>query len=255
MVKHPLQAPLGGELLKLGQPIIPGRLEGDQLKREVKPAGADQLDQRVQARRHDTRLITADLHPILTASLRQPNLTESGAHPRFAEQYSALDSVVTHTAIIPPLARLTVRVTDLLRLVPIRMLRNEHVQIDERTVELIAAQVIAALREDLETILAEFAQPAALAERLTVEQVADRLGVARSTVYAHWREWGGYKLGPGDKAPIRFDGNNLPAAHETSRSDVLQRLDIPSTSRRKRRRRRDLVSDSPRLAQPLDGLV
>jgi len=76
---------------------------------------------------------------------------------------------------------------------------DHHVQADERRVELIAARVTAALRDELETVLAALAAPATSAQTLTVKQLAARLGVARSTVYAHWREWGGYKLGNGQK--------------------------------------------------------
>ncbi len=134
------------------------------------------------------------------------------------------------------------------------LLHEEQAQIDERTMELIAARVTAALREDLETILAGLGHTVAPTPTLTVEQVARHLGVSRSTVYSHWREWGGYKLGSGEKAPIRFDGNNLPAANGTSRPDLARQPDIPSPPR-KRRRRRDLLSDTPRLAQPLDWVV
>lgn len=88
--------------------------------------------------------------------------------------------------------------------------------IDERTIELIAQRVIAAIRDDLDAIAAELSSSRQATEQLTVGQIAERLGVARSTVYAHWREWGGYKLGTGDKAPIRFDGTALPVASSLS---------------------------------------
>jgi hypothetical protein len=63
---------------------------------------------------------------------------------------------------------------------------------------------------------------------LTVGEVAERFGVARSTVYEHWEDWGGFKLGKSETAPIRFDSGALPAAsppppapktHARSRSD------------------------------------
>lgn len=135
------------------------------------------------------------------------------------------------------------------------LLQEQHAQIDEQTMQLIAARVTAALREHLETIVAELSQPVAPAAALTVEQVARHLGVSRSTVYAHWREWGGYKLGTGDKAPIRFDGNHLPAANGTARSRPARHPDTQLPPRRKRRRRRDLLSDTPRLTQPLDEML
>ncbi|UGS36055.1 helix-turn-helix domain-containing protein [Capillimicrobium parvum] len=40
---------------------------------------------------------------------------------------------------------------------------------------------------------------------VTVEQLARELQVERSWVYARWRELGGFKLGDGRNAPIRFD--------------------------------------------------
>lgn len=90
------------------------------------------------------------------------------------------------------------------------MSASEHRDLDEQAVEGIAARVVAALREDLRALLADIARPAGTAS-LTVEQVALHLGVARSTVYMHWREWGGYKLGEGDRAPTRFDPALLPS--------------------------------------------
>jgi transposase-like protein len=119
-------------------------------------------------------------------------------------------------------------------------------EIDERTVELIAERVMESLRDELESIVAELARANGSARPLTVEEVADRFGVARSTVYAHWREWGGYKLGQNDKAPIRFDSSRLP----TTPPAADMRSDGPSG---KRRKRRDLVADTPRFEQPLTG--
>ncbi|MGH3609406.1 MAG: helix-turn-helix domain-containing protein [Pseudonocardiaceae bacterium] len=124
------------------------------------------------------------------------------------------------------------------------LLQKEHARIDEQTMELIAAHITAALREDLEAILAELGQSIAHAPALTVDQVARRLGVSRSTVYTHWREWGGYKLGNSEKAPIRFDGNHLPL---TPHSPPEPRT-AASPGPRPRRRRRELITDAPRFA-------
>lgn len=85
-------------------------------------------------------------------------------------------------------------------------------EIDEHTIELIAARVTESLRATLEAVVAELASTNGPQRPLTVEEVADRFGVARSTVYAHWREWGGYKLGEGDRAPIRFEESSLRVA-------------------------------------------
>lgn len=86
-------------------------------------------------------------------------------------------------------------------------------------------------------------------------------------MYAHWREWGGYKLGAGDKAPIRFNSTALPVARPPGVSRALadqaasQLADVEPTSAPKRsrsqRRRRDLITDTPRLVQVgqlLDGV-
>jgi len=122
--------------------------------------------------------------------------------------------------------------------------------VDERTIALIAERVIEALREDLETIAVQLSVPAKPSQQLTVGQVARRLGVARSTVYAHWREWGGYKLGSGRKAPIRFDSNALPAKPVTQPPLALSTATTPKRERR-RRHSRDLLQDAPRVLPPL----
>jgi transposase-like protein len=109
-------------------------------------------------------------------------------------------------------------------------------EIDEHTIEAIASRVTAALREELEELVARLAAANGHHRPLTVEQVAERFDVARSTVYAHWREWGGYKLGDGEKAPIRFDGSALPKLRPADGDGAPQR----------RRPRRSLLSDNPK---------
>jgi len=128
---------------------------------------------------------------------------------------------------------------------------------NDQTIELIANRVIEALRDDLKAIAAELTTPTSPGEQLTVGQVARRLGVARSTVYAHWREWGGYKLGTGRKAPIRFDSSALPIERpKTPPKEAPEPGSAARPSRRRRRRsRRDLLQDAPRLVVPLDGTV
>lgn len=127
--------------------------------------------------------------------------------------------------------------------------------INEQTIGLIADRVVAALCDDLEAIAAELMVPREQTEQLTVGQVARRLGVARLTVYSHWREWGGYKLGTSEKAPIRFDGNSLPIAVPTPAPKQPPEPNATSRRRGKRRRRCDLLAGAPRLVQPLDGIV
>lgn len=126
---------------------------------------------------------------------------------------------------------------------------------NEQTIELIAERVIEALRDDLEAIAAELSAPTTQNKQLTVEQVAGRLGVARSTVYAHWRQWGGYKLGKGPKARIRFDSGALPFTKPVRLRPPSQALDPVPKSVRRRRRRRDLLVGAPRLAQSLDQQI
>jgi transposase-like protein len=127
---------------------------------------------------------------------------------------------------------------------------------NDQAIELITERVVEALRTDLDAIVAELSTPGA-PEQLTVGQVAQRLGVTRSTVYAHWREWGGYKLGRGSRATIRFDTKALPAAPARPAPVVRRTLTGESSTKRSRRRtgRRDLLVDAPRFAHPLDGLA
>jgi hypothetical protein len=74
-------------------------------------------------------------------------------------------------------------------------------------------------------------------------------------VYAHWREWGGYKLGSGGKAPIRVDSTVLPiVAPNPSRHRQLAAKPTRRRGRNKRQRR-DLLADAPRLIHPLDGIA
>jgi hypothetical protein len=131
---------------------------------------------------------------------------------------------------------------------------NDQVQADEQTVDLIAARVTTALRDELEAMLMGFAPPAASGQSLTVKQLAARLGVARSTVYAHWREWGGYKLASGKKAPIRFDPDGLSVARHTTAQPDPRRSAPPPKTGTKKRSRRELIQDAPRLT-PLENLL
>ena len=117
--------------------------------------------------------------------------------------------------------------------------------VDEQTIDLIADRVIAALREDLETIVAELSASNNASDQMTVGQVAHRLGVARSTVYAHWREWGGYKLGPGDKAPIRFDSTALPIVRPSQTAKGTPTVVTSLKRTHNRSRRRDLLVAAP----------
>jgi hypothetical protein len=115
--------------------------------------------------------------------------------------------------------------------------------IDERTIDLIANRVAEVLREELAAIAAQLAARDNHESALTVEDVAEQFGVARSTVYAHWQEWGGYKLGESTTAPIRFARSELAIGRSK------QATEPPATKRTPTRgcRRRELISDAPRF--------
>ena len=127
---------------------------------------------------------------------------------------------------------------------------NQIGTIDERAIELIAARVANALKEELAEIARGLGTRNGEESALTVNDVATRFCVSRSTVYAHWREWGGYRLGEGATAPIRFEGSRLPATQDTNQPTPP----LPPKRPRRRRRRRDLISDAPRLEQSTEVL-
>ena len=87
--------------------------------------------------------------------------------------------------------------------------------IDERAIDLIASRVPKALRDEPADIAAGLGARSTAESALTVDAVAERLDVSRSTVYAHRCEWGGYKLGSGAKAAIRFSPSALPTHDDT----------------------------------------
>lgn len=123
--------------------------------------------------------------------------------------------------------------------------------IDDQTIALITERVVAALRDEIEEIVMSLAA-ATGSDPLTVGEVAERFSVARSTVYAHWREWGGYKLGAGDRAAIRFALNALPARPTDHSTAPVAK---PAVTRRERpgRRVRAVLPGKPRLSSEFDG--
>ena len=88
-----------------------------------------------------------------------------------------------------------------------------HESIDEQTIGLIATRMAGVLRDGLKAIAADLAKRNGGESALTVDDVAARFCVSRSTVHAHSREWGGYKLGTGHKAAIRFHPGGLHDRH------------------------------------------
>ena len=117
--------------------------------------------------------------------------------------------------------------------------------IDDHTIGLIASRVAHALREELGTIAAELGSKNRREPILTVVDVAERLGVARSTVYAHWREWGGYKPGSGQKTAIRFPESTLPSREYVPRQRPDN--DVGRDRAQRRSHRRHVLRGTPRL--------
>lgn len=114
---------------------------------------------------------------------------------------------------------------------------------DDQLVEALANRVAALLRAELEAIAEGLADGHVDGRPLTVGEVAQRFGVARSTVYSHWREWGGYKLGTGPGATIRFHQNSLP----DRAADAKTAEPAASKPRRRRRRRPATLESHPRF--------
>jgi DNA-binding CsgD family transcriptional regulator len=125
--------------------------------------------------------------------------------------------------------------------------------LDDHTIELIAARVADMLKTELETIVADLAAASSPGRPLTVGEVADRFGLGRSTVYTHWREWGGYKLGTGDKATIRFDQQALPERPPDPTQPRQPSAKNNGPRRKRQRPRRDLLRARPRFPRELDA--
>ena len=134
---------------------------------------------------------------------------------------------------------------------------SDRPPLDRDVLDAIAERLSERVLARLETADARHSDHSAFDPRLSVAQVAELLGVARSTVYAHWREWGGFKLGNGAKAPIRFSatalpgGENLGLVRDTSKRSPSGEQSVRSATRRSSKRRRDLVTDAPRFGNPI----
>lgn len=132
--------------------------------------------------------------------------------------------------------------------------------IDEHAIQQIADRVVQMLRDELANLATRIDNHNVVLHALSVDEVAKRLGVTRSTVYTHWREWGGYKLGPGDKAAIRFDPQRLlQHISKEPHTDSRDRDQAPK-ARRSRRAKSVLRGEARlptellrRLEDPLDS--
>jgi transposase-like protein len=125
-------------------------------------------------------------------------------------------------------------------------------ELDQETMDVLVHRVAAELSKQLEAMIADLVTPKAEPAHLTVADVAERLGIARSTVYAHWREWGGFKLGDAQKAPIRFPLDGLLTGAGASPRAAKQARQDPPLPQRRRRRRTNVIGDAPRLPIPSD---
>jgi hypothetical protein len=100
LLEHAVQATFWRELLQLSQAIVAGLLEGSELKWEVKPAGIDQLDQRVEAWGHRPSFVAADMGPGLPGPFGKGCLTQASAKAGLSQQRCTPDSVRTHSEIL-----------------------------------------------------------------------------------------------------------------------------------------------------------
>lgn len=73
---------------------------------------------------------------------------------------------------------------------------------------------------------------------LTVEDVATTLRVSRAWVYENARRLGGVKLGPGERAPLRFDPDVVAAAMRPVGDPPAPVTTAPVQSQRNTRRKR-----------------
>ena len=84
-----MHAPLRGEEDVLAKSLEARLVARDELERKVEAAGAHELDERLDARRHRTLLVASDHGSLAAASLGELVLREAGAEPGLADQVSA----------------------------------------------------------------------------------------------------------------------------------------------------------------------
>jgi hypothetical protein len=101
--------------------------------------------------------------------------------------------------------------------------------------------------DDIEAIAGRIAdliaqQPPQPPRLLDARELAARLGVRRSWVYAHARRLGPVRLGDGPLAPLRFD---LQAARATIATPAPSATKDSESTRRARRRTERVPADLP----------
>lgn len=70
---------------------------------------------------------------------------------------------------------------------------------------------------------------------LTVEDICATFQVSRAWVYENAGRLGGVKLGPGQRAPLRFDGKRVTASLNPLTSSEMVKPPVPSTTRGRKR--------------------
>lgn len=106
-----------------------------------------------------------------------------------------------------------------------------ELQLDDRTIYAIARQVVEQLRAT--------AGESTSSSLVDAAELARRMGVDRSYVYAHADELGAVRLGTGAKPRLRFDVEVAKAAHGGHAATPADpELDPPSPARARRRPRR-----------------
>jgi hypothetical protein len=104
------------------------------------------------------------------------------------------------------------------------LMHDEHLTLSDEQLEQLAALVAAKV----------VGMRPAGRPMLTVEDIATTFRVSRAWVYENARRLGGVKLGPGERAPLRFDPELIAAAMRP----VGEPLPAPTSLERQRQTRR-----------------
>ena len=103
-LEKPLDPSLGREKDVFAEAVVSRSVERDQLEREIEAAGADEIDQRLDARGDGALFPASDDRAIAPGSLRELVLRKAGTQPCLSDQVGAshdaecrarLDSVIS----------------------------------------------------------------------------------------------------------------------------------------------------------------